>query len=133
MNTKSFPHMVALLLIGLEAILGSTGCNKSANGDPPPPGTPKEAATQLQQVFAGAPPDVKGSVTVASDALRAADYEKAVQSLQAIMDRQNLTFEQGMAVHQSMVALERQMLSGVASGDASAKRAYELLQKSRRN
>ena len=90
---------------------------------------PKEAAVHLEQAFASAQPEVKQTATVASQALRTADYEKAIQSLHTIKAGKNLTLEQGMAVHASMVAMETKLLYAMEAGDANAKRAYELLRK----
>jgi hypothetical protein len=117
----------------LVLLAATGGCSKSNHDNPQPPATPKEAATQLQQVFATAPSEVRNNINVASEALKTADYEQAIQSLQTIKARQNLTFEQGMAVHQSMVALETRLVSAAAAGDAKARRAYEMLCKSRQN
>ncbi|HPC59282.1 MAG TPA: hypothetical protein PKX23_01370 [Verrucomicrobiota bacterium] len=120
--------LVASLLLGLA------GCSKSSDEGVPSgrPPEPKAAASQLQQAFSTAPPEVKQSATTASEALRTADYSRAVQALQAIKARQNLSFEQGMAVHASELALEAKLIAGVEAGDPNAKRAYEALKRSRR-
>jgi hypothetical protein len=111
------------------------GCSKSSDDGAPTatPPQPKEAASQLQQAFVSANPEVKNTVSTASEALRAADYEKAIQSIQTIKARQNLTYEQGIAVYNSERALEAKLIMGMNAGDPNAKRAYELLKKSRRN
>ena len=80
-----------------------------------------------------APVEVKNDAIVASQALKSADYEKAILSLEAMKARQNLTFEQGMAVHNSMVSLEAKLIAVMEAGDPNGKRAYELLKKSRRD
>jgi hypothetical protein len=125
--------VASVLAVGL--LLVSNGCRKSGQEDAAltVPKDPKQAASQLQQAFVTANPEVKKTAEVASEALRTADYEKAVQSLQAIKARENLTFEQGMTIHNSMVALEARLISAADGGDANAKRAYEQLKKSRRN
>ena len=116
-------------------LLDFNGCSKSPpnDGSAAAPLKPKEAASQLQQAFVSADVQVKNNANVASEALRTADYEKAIQSLQTIKARQNLTFEQGMAVHNSMVAMESKLISAMNAGDPNAKRAYELLKQSRRH
>ena len=86
----------------------------------------------LDTAFSSAPVELKQSATAASQALRTADYEKAIQNLHMIKAGKNLTLEQGMAVHSSMVALEGKLLSGANAGDPDAKRAYELLKKLKR-
>ena len=131
MKTNRHPMSCARMGLALWLALDASSCSKPETGDaPPPPATPKQAATQLQQAFAAAPPEVKQNASVASEALSAANYEQAIQSLQQIKAGQNLTLEQGRAVHQSMVSLEQRLLNGVAAGDPAAKRAYELLKKS---
>ena len=116
-------------------LLGLNGCGKPpTNGTPTAtPPKPKEAASQLDQVFVSANVEVKNTANVASEALRTANYEKAIDSLQLIKARQNLTFEQGMAVYNSERALEASLIAGVNAGDPNAKRAYELLKQRRRN
>jgi hypothetical protein len=121
--------LFAALLVALA------GCGKPDDGTTPTatPPQPKEAASQLQQAFVGATAEVKNTANVASEALRTADYEKAIQSIQAIKARQNLTYDQGIAVYNSERSLEAKLIMGMNAGDPNAKRAYELLQKARRN
>jgi hypothetical protein len=69
----------------------------------------------------------------ASAALREGQYEKAVVALQVTRSTTNLTLEQGLAVHNSLVTLEANLINAAASGDANAQRAYDLLKKSKRN
>ena len=126
-------HNVAAWLLGGSLLLFTASCRKAADGDAAPPRTPQAAATQLQQVFANAPAEARQVANVATEAMRTENYEKAVQSLEAIKARQNLSFEQGMAVHHSMVALENRLMTAAAAGDANAKRAYERLRQSHRN
>jgi hypothetical protein len=56
-----------------------------------------------------------------------------IKSLEVIKARQNLTVEQGTAVYNSELALEARLIAGISADDPNAKRAYELLKKSRRN
>ena len=88
---------------------------------------PKAVATQLDQAFSSANVEVKKEATVASEALRTANYEEALHSLYTVRKQGNLTLEQGMAVHNSMVALEGALIGAINAGDPKAKRAYELL------
>ena len=131
---KSSPHRIGgVLIAGLLILI--TGCGKPeaevAAGAAPLP--PKAAASQLQQAFTSANSEVKTTAEAASQAIRTANYEQAIQSIQAIKARQNLTLEQGTAVYNSERALEAELIAGINAGDAKAKRAYELLKKSRRN
>jgi hypothetical protein len=64
--------------------------------------------------------------------MRQGQYDKAVMSLQVVRSRGNLTLEQGVAVHGSIVAMEAQLIQAMGSGDPNAKRAYELLRAMKR-
>jgi hypothetical protein len=131
-TTFRFPPATASIAVLLLAV---SGCGKSANeitvsATPP---QPKVAASQLQKAFTDATPEVRNTAQVASQALETANYEQAVQSLQAIKARENLTLQQGTAVYNSEMALEARLIAGIEAGDPNAKRAYELLKKSKRN
>lgn len=119
--------------LGAALLLVLTGCSKSTGDNVPVANTPKAAASQLDQVFTSANVEVKNDAKVASEALRTADYEKAIESLQALKARQNLTFEQGMAVYNSTVALEGRLIAAMGAGDPNARRAYERWKESRRD
>lgn len=110
-----------------------TGCSRSDEGSLPVPESPKEAAAQVEQVFQTAPPEVQEAVLLASEGLVSGEYEKAVVSLQSLQARGNLTFQQGMAVHNSMVAMEAQLVRAIEAGDPQAKQAYETLKRLKRN
>lgn len=97
------------------------------------PATPKQAAAQVEQVFQQAQPEIKQAAVTAADAMRTGDFERAVVSLEVIRHREGLTLQQGMAIHNSMVNLEAQLINRIEAGDANAKRAYELLKKSKRD
>lgn len=116
-------------------MLGAGGCGRSAKESPSAAPVPKpvEAASQLQQAFVSAPPEVKQTATTASEAMRTADYETAIRSLQVMKTRPDLTPQQNMALHESWAALEARLIDGMARGDPNAKAAYERLRKSRRN
>lgn len=115
------------------ALVGA--CSRSADADliTAAPPKPKEAATQVEQAFSTADEELRTVAGAASAALRTADYEAAVQSLSLMKEQGNLTLDQGLAVHNSMVSLESQLISAVAAGDPGAVRAYEQLKRSRRN
>lgn len=126
--------MIGLGVPFLVATAGLAGCGKAK---PEPvqisatPQKPQEAASQLQQVFVAAEPDVKAVANVASDAMRTADYEAAVNSLQTIKERGGLSVDQGIAVQNSMISLEARLIAAIQAGDQNAKRAYEQLKRSR--
>ena len=131
------PHVVSYFLNGLLSvvlILVLGGCSKS-DGDSGKitTTTPKEAASQLERAFANSNPDAKKNADIVSEALRKGDYEKAVVSLQAIRSGSNITLEQGVAIHGSVVALESKLVTAMESGDENAKKAYELLKQFKRH
>jgi len=114
------------------AFLQSCGKSDEATGAAVPR-NPQEAASQLQTVFAKAAPDLKQTADTASSAMRKGDYERAVVALQVIRSGTNVTFEQGLAVHNSVVAMERQLINAAEAGDQNAKRAYKILKELKRN
>lgn len=125
------------LIVGvcLGLLLGFGGCSKEDDASAPSatPPTPQTAANQLQQAFTAAPPEVKTTVETASQAMRTANYEQAIQSIQTIKAKQNLTVEQGMVIYNTERSLEASLINGVNAGDPNAKRAYEMLKRSHRN
>jgi hypothetical protein len=125
-------NLVVWGAVGVTGLL-LIGCGSSfSEADLPAPETPKEAASVVEQAFQPAAPEVREVAEVASEAMRAADYEKAVVSLHALKDREGVTPSQGMVVYQSMVALEAQIVNAMDAGDPRAKQAYETLKKLKR-
>jgi hypothetical protein len=125
---------IFLGLIGGLLVLVA-GCSKDSE-DPlgsAKPLEPKQVASHLQQAFATAPDELKQTAESASQALQAADYDRAVQTITVIKTRRDLSFEQGLAIHASEVSLEAKLIAAMEAGDASARLAYERLKKSRRN
>ncbi len=112
------------LILGLA--LAMTGCNRSGD-DLKMAETPKEAASQIEQAFRSASPEVRSAADAAAEAMRNGEFEKAVVSLTTVKAAPNVTLDQGLAVHSSTVALEARLVSAMASGDENARRAYELL------
>lgn len=123
---------IPLLLAGSLLLCGCGKSKEDAAVSATPP-KPAEAANQIQQAFQSAAPQVKSQAEAYSESLRAANYEKAVQDLQTIKARANLTLDQGMVIYNSERSLEARLIAGVAAGDPNAIRAYELLKKQRRN
>ena len=119
---------VAFALAAAGMIL-LNGCGQSREAVEGVPRNPKQAASQLQRVFETASPEVKRDATVASEALRQGDYPKAIVTLQVLRSGQGqkLTFEQGLAIHNSAVAMEAKLVSAMDAGDENARRAYQLL------
>ena len=124
---------IATVLCAL-AIWWLGGCRKSSDDlGEAIPRSPTEAASQLQKVFETAAPEIRQTVRVVSDAMQKEDYEKAVVSLQMIRSSKNITLDQGLAIHNSELAMRRRILSRVEAGDENAKRAYQILKELKRN
>ena len=85
------------------------------------------AASELEQVFADADSVTKKNASVATQALRDGKYDKAVVSIMSIRDQDNLSFEQGMILRNSMVTLQQDLISAAEDGDPNAIKAMELL------
>lgn len=126
------PLTIAAGTGALSLLLLATGCGKS-DPDLAAQASPKAAADQIDAAFSTAETEIRQNMTAASSALREGQYEKAVVALEVTRSATNLTLDQGMAVHNSMVALEANLIQAAANGDANAQRAYELLKKAKRN
>ena len=116
-------------------LLATVGCGKSNPEDATPsaaPPKPQAAATELQHAFVNARPEVQKPVQEAAQALQSANYEQAIKSLETVRVRPGLTPEQNMAIHNSSRSLETRLIAAMEAGDPNAKRAYEMLKKSRR-
>jgi len=125
---------IAALRLAVAAIMVLSGCRRSGDAvREAVPRNPKEAASQLQRVFESAPPDLKRNADLASEAMRKGDYENAVVALQVIRSGQNVTLEQGIAIHHSAVAMEAKLINAMDAGDENARRAYEILKALKRN
>ncbi len=122
------------VVLSAFAVLFLDGCSKSSDDlSEVVPRSPHEAASQLQKVFETAAPEVRQTVRVVSEAMRKDDYEKAVVSLQIIRNGKNITLDQGLAIHNSELAMQRKILSGMEAGDENAKRAYKILKELKRD
>ncbi len=107
--------------------LVSLGCRPSADAGFLPTGDPKVAATQLESAFAQASPEDRKTAFMAAEALRTKSYEKAVVGLQALKAGPAVSFDQGLAVHNSVIALETELAVAAQSGDSRAREAFRLL------
>jgi len=121
------PMTVFLGTAGLTVCLAWMGCSKGEEADVGMPKNSTEAASQLESAFGQASEASRAAAIAAAEAMRQKDYEKAVVSLQTVRSTENVTLDQGLAVHGTIVALEAELVSAVQSGDPKAKQAYELL------
>ena len=110
-----------------------SGCGRGGTSGKIETVTPAQAGSQLDQAFQAADASVKQNATFAADAMKKGEYEKAVTSLQAVQQSQSLTLDQGLAIHRSVISMERELINGIERGDPRAKQAYELLKRMRRN
>jgi hypothetical protein len=108
------------------------GCSKSDDGRLSAK-TPEQAASALDQSFAAADAGVKQNVSAVSEALRKREFEKAVVSLGTVQQAPNITLDQGMAIQNSSILLERELINAIERGDPKAQQAYDLLKRMRRN
>ena len=122
-----------LWFISSAVFFGGCGRSDTKSSGTAPATTPKQAATQLEQAFATAGPEARAGVTTATEALRMADYDRAIAALEAIKAKKDLTVKQNIALHESEAALEMRLIQAMASGDQRAKAAYDQLRKRRRN
>lgn len=118
-----------LVLLSLSLFLAGCGGSSDESAGVV---TPQQAATQIDEAFTSAEPELQQNMKVATEALREGKFEQAVVALQVTRSTTNLTLSQGLAVHNSMVALEQHLINAAANGDANAQRAYDLLKKAKR-
>ena len=121
-NRILWPACAIAAVVATAAGCGHAGSDK-----------PKQAASSLEQAFGKADAEAKNTAAMASEALRTADYEKAVVSLEVIRARRDLSLQQGMAVQEAEVALTARLIAAMDAGDPKAKQAYELLKRSKRD
>lgn len=119
-------------LLSGALLLAAPGCGGGSD-DPAHAETTEQSATQLDAAFADASAGVKKGVTDASEALRKQNYQKAVVSLGVVQTSKDITLEQGMAIHGSMISLEAELISAMESGDKNAEKAYRMLRAMKRN
>lgn len=120
------------VLICGSAVLAA-GCGKSADAEAGLAKTPEQAASQMEQAFAGADAAAKDLAAATSAALRKSEYENAVVSLCTLHEKSDLSQEQRLATYSSAVTLEARLISAMESGDKNAERAYQLLKTLKRD
>lgn len=121
-----FPEVRVLVLLG---VLLSSGCGRNDGGEAGMASSPAQAAGQLETAFSGAPAEYRKAASDASEALRAGDFNRAVESLGALRGGADVTLQQGLAVHGSLVVLEGRLAAAAERGDPQARAAYELLRR----
>lgn len=115
------------MLAGL--ILVTSSCGGGDGAGKLTPKSPKDAASGLETAFSGASGEVSQTVSAAAGAMKSGDYEKAAVSLGTLRGAGNLSLDQGIALHSSMLSLEEQLIRGVEAGDPKARQAYEVMKR----
>jgi hypothetical protein len=122
---KEFIHgLIVIVIVSLSASCAESDDERLVR----PPKDSQEAASELEQAFADADGATKKNAAVATQALREKKYEKAVASIMTIRNQDNLSFDQGMTVRNSMVTLQRELINAAEDGDPRAERAIKILQ-----
>jgi hypothetical protein len=120
------PWVRTLVLLGVLLV---AGCDRNEGGDAGVASTPAQAAGQLETAFSGAPPEYRKAASDASEALRSGDFNRAVESLGALRGGGDVSLQQGLAVHSSLVVLEGRLAAAAERGDPQARAAYDLLRR----
>ena len=127
---KTGAAVICMVLIGCLAL---AACKRTSDEPRIETKNPKVAASHLEQAFSDAPPEIAEHAKAAAQAMQAGEYERAITALENVRGQENLTLEQGMAVHGSVVSMEAKLIQAIQAGDPNAKRAYELLKALKRN
>lgn len=109
-----------------------TACGSSNEGQIRRSSSPEKAADHLTEAFDKADGQTRKMAQDASDALKKGQYKKAVMAIEGIKRSPNVTFEQGVAVRDSVVNLEAELISQMEE-DPKARAAYEMLKRINRN
>lgn len=121
------------IMSSLGVLLILCACGHNPDADLKLASSPADAASQLEKAFERAETKLKASAAAASEAMRKGEYEKAILSLQTIRSGPPVSFDQGLAIHSSTVAMEAKLVRAVEAGDKNAQRAYELLKALKRS
>ena len=130
--TKLSASLQLACVLAIAALF--TGCKKQAESQSPPPPAPDAAQPAAPAQPAAAPavqnvaPDAK--LTEAQTAMKAHDYEKAVDALLAVQRQRQLSEQQAALYQSQMRALQRDLAGALARGDPAAKAAADKLRAS---
>ncbi len=124
---------IQLIAFSLLAALALAGCGSEEDGNLRRSDSPAQAAEHLADAFANANDRKKKNVNDAAAAIEKGEYRRALIAIETIKTEPEITYEQGLAVNDLMINLERELISGVDAGDPQAIAAYELLKRINRN
>ena len=109
------------------------GCGASDDGSIRQSTSSEGAADHLADAFANADSESKKNAGIASEAIRKGQFQKALYAIETIKKKPDVDFDQGVAINDSLVNLERELIYRAEDGDKKAIAAYELLQRLHRN
>jgi hypothetical protein len=116
MISRIFP----LLLVGALALLA--GCRES---QPPEPIASSEVPTTVNSAFNSASPEVRAAAQEAVAALQKDEQSMALEALEALARKGELTPEQREAATKAAVSVRAGIVEAAAKGDAAAKAFLE--------
>ena len=126
---SSIQSLLTALLVSLLVI----GCGDADDGRIRTSSNPEEAADHLSDAFSGADKDSQKNASIASQAIKKGQFQKALYAIETIKAKPDVNFDQGVAINDSLVNLERELIYRVEDGDPKAIAAYELLKRINRN
>ena len=126
---SSIQALVAAVILSLVTI----GCGDADDGSIRTSDNPEEAADHLSDAFSGADSDSQKNASIASNAIKKGQFQKALYAIETIKAKPDVSFDQGVAINDSLVNLERELIYRVEDGDPKAIAAYELLKRINRN
>jgi hypothetical protein len=131
--TKLSASLPLACLLAISALF--TGCQKQAESQAPPPPAPDAAAQPAAPAQPAAAPAVRNvapdaNLTEAQTAMKAHDYEKAVDALLAVQRQRQLSEQQAALYQSQMRTLQRDLAGALARGDPAAKAAADKLRAS---
>lgn len=120
----------AILTFAISSVL--IGCGQE-DGHIRKSSSPEEAADHLSDVFANADADTQKNADIASKAIRKGQFSKALYAIETIKAKPDVNFDQGVAINDSLINLESELIYRMEDGDPKAKAAYQLLKRINRN
>ena len=131
-NQTSFTS-VASFGITLFVSLLLVACGDTDDGHIRTSKSPEAAADHLSDAFSGADSDSMKNASIASKAIKKGQFQKALYAIETIKAKPDVSFDQGVAINDSLVNLERELIYRAEDGDKKAIAAYELLKRINRN
>lgn len=124
---------IKLLGICLFLSVAMVGCGESDDGLLRQSKSVDGAADHLSDAFKGADSESLKNAGIASAAIKKGQFQKALYAIETIKAKPDVSFDQGVAINDSLINLERELIYRVEDGDPKAIAAYELLKRINRN